>query len=102
MAQRFKGSLEQLHTLLTSAGIDGAWADDGKGKHSFRSKEDGILNWWPSSGTIQLQGQDEAKDVLEQAISAGIAAPVPKAMHAATSHQIFIVHGHDTEAGDQL
>jgi predicted nucleotide-binding protein len=107
MANKFEGTLEKLQMLISVAGLKGGWEDDGHGKHTFRSSDGGVLNWWESSGTVQLQGQDKARTKIGEAISesaiitsgeaaqsAMIAAPIPK--------QIFIVHGHDSEARDQL
>jgi predicted nucleotide-binding protein len=102
MVDKFKGSLDQLKALIANAGIDGKWSDDGKGKHSFRSRDNGILNWWPSKGTIQLQGPAEARTVISEAISSELSAPELKTAPLTASRQIFIVHGHDTDARDQL
>jgi len=103
MAIKHKGSLDELKAKI--AGITGAWSEDGSGKQTFRSQEGGVLNWWPSSGTIQVQGQDPAKSILELALSGEI-QPIPasgsSAPATATPRQIFIVHGHDADARDQL
>ncbi len=103
MAIKHKGTLDDLKAKV--AGINGSWHDDGNGKHTFRSQEGGVLNWWPSSGTIQIQGQETAKTILELAIS-GESRPVPSSSiespTTSAPRQIFIVHGHDSDARDQL
>jgi predicted nucleotide-binding protein len=101
MPLKFKGTLDELKGTVASAGLQGAWSDDGHGKIAFRTKDGGVLNWWPSSGTVQTQGQDEAKQALEVAV-AGDPNSVVAAQAIAASRQIFIVHGHDTDARDQL
>jgi predicted nucleotide-binding protein len=107
MANRFEGTIEELQALVKAAGIKGKWEDDAQGKQTFRSGEGGVLNWWPSKGTIQLQGQDKARAKLNKAIAgdAGtnvgeVAKPTPPSPH--TPKHIFIVHGHDSDARDQL
>jgi predicted nucleotide-binding protein len=104
---KFKGTIEELKALVAAAGISGKWTDDGHGKHTFRSGDDGVLNWWPSTATVNLQGSREAKARLERVVSAD-SAPLPGTQTATHSRparklqHIFIVHGHDSEARDQL
>src|SRR4051812_21892790 len=103
MAIRFEESIEELQALLKTAGLKGKWEDDGQGKHTFRSNDGGVLNWWPTRGTVQLQGQDKAKSRLEKALRGeGAKAKgefeqrTPSAQHQ--PKHIFIVHGHDSDA----
>ena len=81
MAAKFKGELDELKALIAGAGIEGAWKEEAGGKHSFKSKADGVLNWWPGTGTLQFQGQADGKAALEAALAgdmpAAAAAPVP-------------------------
>lgn len=102
MAQ-FRGSVQELKDRLASAGIDGTWAEE-EGKHSFRSREGGILNWWPGTATVQTQGKQEGRAALEALFggSAGTAPPQVPVPAMKVSRQIFIVHGHDAAARDQL
>jgi predicted nucleotide-binding protein len=104
MTTKFKGSVDDLKERIEAAGIAGNWSGEGQSKHTFRTNGGAILNYWPSTGTVQLQGQEEAIAELTAAMS-GV-SPVPgssaTAVAARASRQIFIVHGHDTEARDQL
>jgi predicted nucleotide-binding protein len=107
MANKFEGTIEELRALIKAAGMKGDWDADGEGKHTFRSSDGGVLNWWPSRRTVQLQGQSKAKSKLEMAIegwgstiSEELSASAPEPLRK--SQQIFIVHGHDSEARDQL
>jgi predicted nucleotide-binding protein len=95
-------SLVDLKGALDAASVEGEWTGEGAGKHSFRGKNGGILNWWPSTGNVQFQGKEEARAELEAAISAGTQRKPAAARVPALSRQIFIVHGHDTAARDQL
>jgi predicted nucleotide-binding protein len=107
MAFQFEGTIEELQALVKAGGINGKWEDDDLGKHTFRSNDGGILNFWPSRGTLNLQGKDKSKLKLEKAI--GLSANTPSVEVTATAinlppgeKQIFIVHGHDADARDQL
>jgi predicted nucleotide-binding protein len=106
MPPKFKGPLLELKELVEKAGVDGQWKDDGQGKTTFRSSEGGVLNWWPATGTIQIQGTADAKAELEQAFATAEQTSTPKKKPAKPSakqqRQIFIVHGHDAPARDQL
>lgn len=102
----FKGSVEELKNRMTT--VSGEWTEDGIGKYTFRATNGAILNFWPKRGTIQFQGKREAIPELEALFSdTQLVGVKPKVF---TSHQstvqvnrtIFIVHGHDTEARDQL
>jgi len=103
---RYNGSLEELKALIASAGVYGTWQDESSDKVSFRSDDGAVLNWWPRRSTVNVQGKPEAQAVLTSLFSGGgissrILAPAAPAA-AKPSEQIFIVHGHDSTARDQL
>ena len=107
MATSFDGSLEELTAKIASADISGEWSEDGQGKHSFRSKKGGLLNFWPSKGTLQFQGKPEPKSELEAVFASPSASPAPPAPAPAPAKaeertKIFVVHGHDHLALEQL
>jgi len=100
---KFKGSLEDLKSAVADAGIVGSWSEEAGGKHCFRPNDGGVLNWWPNTGTIQFQGQPETKTALERVLAEAQRLPVAKPVAPSKpKRQIFIVHGHDPEARDQL
>lgn len=109
MASSFDGTIEQLKEKISAAGISGDWSEDGVGKHCFRSKKGGLLNFWPSKNSLQFQGKPEPKAELE-AIFSGQApsASVRAASNGGTAKnvdrrtKIFVVHGHDYTALEQL
>ena len=101
MPPKFKGKLEELKSLIDNGGVTGVWSEE-QGKATFRSKDGGVLNWWPSTGTIQCQGSAQARAELEAAFSKVHEAKPAKPSSTKTLRQIFIVHGHDSEARDQL
>ncbi|MBI3871002.1 MAG: nucleotide-binding protein [Verrucomicrobia bacterium] len=107
MPKKYRGTIEELKGLVERAAIRGDWDDDEQGKYSFRSKEAGVLNWWPSTGTLNVQGPADAKAKLEAALAAPdegrVGAVVTQAQGIARAPKhIFIVHGHDSDARDQL
>ena len=102
---KFRRSLEELQGILRDAGIKGQWQrDDTASKHMFRSEDGGVVNWWPSTGTLQIQGKASAKLAIESALTGGNTdEPTEQVRTPAHRHaQIFIVHGHDSSARDQL
>lgn len=107
MTRKFEGGLNELKELLEQSGISGRWQDDAKGKHTFRDTGGGILNWWQNTGTLNFQGNANATAALEAVFddtSLGQSSSVITSGHKKVRDhkQIFIVHGHDTEARDQL
>ena len=60
------------------------------------------VNFWKSKGSVQIQGKDQAKKELENAIDEKSVSEQGSCKQANRGRQIFIVHGHDTDARDQL
>lgn len=116
MADVFHDGIEALQARVAASGIAGEWAEENGGtKYTFRSRERGILNYWPKNGTVNFQGQAAAQDALRAALGeGGPAAPAPAPAPVAVAGaviappagqertKIFIVHGHDTQALEQL
>ena len=107
MTPHFEGTFEDLQNLTSS--FSGAWRNEGNGKHVFRTSTGGVLNYWPKKGTVQVQGKgpdiDKLKNIFDDYISFSSNSPtknsVPYQQEKSTK-KIFIVHGHDTVARDQL
>jgi hypothetical protein len=54
---RFHGTLEQLKAAVAACNLTGEWSDvPQNGQHCFRARTGEVLNWWPSTGTLQFQG----------------------------------------------
>ncbi|RWM88947.1 MAG: DNA-binding protein [Mesorhizobium sp.] len=104
MAIEFHEGAAALKELVASQGIKGEWADDGNGRISFRSQRSGMLNYWPHKGTVLCQGKAAPKAELEAIFSSsGVVAPVATATKPNNGKtKIFVVHGHDTGALEQL
>lgn len=69
MALRFSGSTEELRALLTEAVQDGDWKEINPNQHQFRHENGGILNWYPSTGVINFQGQPSGRDALQEQVT---------------------------------
>jgi hypothetical protein len=67
MVYKFKGTFEELRGLIKTTGLAGKWVNTWEGRHRFRSHDGGALSWWPSNGSVQIQGQRAAKVKLEKA-----------------------------------
>jgi len=58
------------------------------------------MNWWPSKGTIACQGTHP--DAFRANLENVIAGSVTALQNPRRAAKIFLVHGHDREARDQL
>ena len=112
--REFKGEFANLQQLIQDKGCSGQWADIEHGKQ-FKSDEGGVLNWYPGSGRVVYQGGLAAKAALEARLGAGgVAVPAPNPSFAVPAaltatplvakakDKVFVVHGHDAVAREQL
>lgn len=110
MAAKFKGAIDELQILV--AGIEsGDWEVIENG-HQFRAESGAKLNWYPSTGTCQIQGPKEQREAFQAALEAALdtsaSAPssartkAPISTSTPQDTQIFLVHGHDLVAREQL
>jgi predicted nucleotide-binding protein len=101
----FKGSFEDLQSHVSELGCAGSWSDIANGKQ-FRSNDGGVMNWFPATGLINFQGKAMAKQALQSMF--GEAQPrvaeANEVVRPATVRyeKVFVVHGHDTVAREQL
>ncbi len=124
MAMRFEGAFKELQRLVRDGlKIDGPWKEIDNGAQ-LRTKSGAILNWYSKTGTVQVQGPKEAKDKLAEKLRALLedgeiepTAPAPEAVvatepapgapairraRAREDKKVFVVHGHDAVAREQL
>lgn len=92
MSIKYNGTIEDLRDLLKTT--PGIWSPKLNGKHVFRSNDGGVLNWWPSTGTIQLQGNSRGLIVLENILSCHIGIPLNsmKANNTQSNLKLIIQH----------
>jgi hypothetical protein len=61
------GTFRQLQDQVLLTGIYGEWRDLGTHRQ-FWSDDGGVLNWWPSTGTLWFQGRPRPANELKQAL----------------------------------
>lgn len=91
-------------------------SDSGNQKQ-IRTEEGAILNWFASTGTLQFQGKAVPKQRLQEGIATYTGSSTPPVSPPATEEtteptapssdhpenkKVFVVHGHDTVAREQL
>lgn len=122
--EKFRGEFGELENLVSKLGYQGKWEDD-NGKKIFRSEDQAILNWWPSTGSLQAQGPATSRTRLEEAVNHAlsgnpppppVATPTPPSavldkqssavsqpqVSDGSSERVFVVYGHDEAAREQL
>lgn len=106
MAEQYFGTIEELKQHVETVGIQGEWSENPQNSTwKFKARTGEILNWWTTGkNTLQFQGknQDDFKSMLIPLINDGNFTPAPVINEPTESKQIFIVHGHDATAKDQL
>jgi len=105
---KFKGNYQELQDKVLLSGIVGNWKEIGDNQKQYKTEDGAILNWWQSSKTLNFQGPKEEKEQFETAFNnaevvgkGGVKAPA-RARRAKPKTKIFIVHGHDHTALEQL
>lgn len=69
MSFKFYGALKELKSIVKDTGLYYDHLDASPKKAVFYFNTRAVLNWWPSTGTIQLQGPAEPKKKLDELIS---------------------------------
>lgn len=111
------GTLEDLITKIEGCGFTPGETKELENSHQIKTSEGAVVNWFPSTGTVNIQGKPVPKKQLSEAWLAyeggGTAidpggekadTPSPDAPQhpASASKKVFIVHGHDDAAREQL
>jgi hypothetical protein len=51
-------TLGELMAVVETYDLEGEWSENTKNKfHTFHAETGEVLNWWPSTGTVQFQGR---------------------------------------------
>ena len=103
---KYNGTYEELQEKVRRIGISGEWGELANGTKQYRADNGAILNWF-STQTIQFQGTADGITAFQSAFgieTAGTRTPAKaKAVPQANEKpKIFIVHGHDKLAVEQL
>lgn len=99
------GTFEELKAGVEKAGLIGEWRDLPNGVHKFTCKDRAGISWSETKGTLWYDGpvdvRDKAAAALEAALT-GEPTDTDKAILPAREKTIFVVHGHDPVAREQL
>jgi predicted nucleotide-binding protein len=95
----FHGTIDDLKAGVEATGIEGEWSERPNYCWKFIAKDRGGLNWASTTGKIWFDGPDFPKKQLADAVEAIFDIGPPKADDSRT---IFVVHGHDPVAREQL
>lgn len=66
--RRYAGSIYQLQQVIRMTRVVGEWQYMPAGYWRFVGRDGAILNWWPSTGTINFQGPFAAASAFERAL----------------------------------
>lgn len=111
---KFKGSQEALVEKIQSLGYQFEVKAVSTGVQ-FKTIDGAVMNWYPSTGTINFQGDANAASNLKEKLGPllsgalgckpqtvpPVAAPVAPAKVEAKG-KVFVVHGHDQTSREQL
>ena len=111
---KFPGKIEELQALIAKLGIEGEWNELAKQNYHFTTPEGAVLNWWQKTKTVQFQGSPKIKADFEGSVSKAISewrpmakptlmpVPVKSSSKGDANKRVFVVHGHDHAAREQL
>ncbi|WP_459876754.1 TIR domain-containing protein [Campylobacter concisus] len=110
MKMKFLGNINELKNQLNKEGFSNYNEEQKNGGHCFRFSNGSILNFWPSNGSVNLQGK--ADDKLSRFIhglchnniknSNEIISESVTPAQVEAKGKVFVVHGHDNIAREQL
>jgi hypothetical protein len=72
MGLRFTGTYDGLRDKLAVLNGQGEWLDLNENQKQFRHTDGGILNWYPSTGTINFQGRGDVKVRLQTQVETAL------------------------------
>jgi predicted nucleotide-binding protein len=99
----FHGTIDELKDIVTLSGRDGEWQDKPNNCWRFSARDKSGMNWSAGRGTIWFDGPEKQKAQLEAEIEAAmnLGSSAGPAKSTVPQH-IFVVHGHDVVAREQL
>lgn len=115
---KHNGALEDLKLKIEGCGFNPSESKEQEHGYQLKTTEGAVINWFTSTGTVNVQGKPAAKKQFEDAWAAyeGNSAepsasgdpsgemPPPDSPQnpSSASKKVFIVHGHDDSAREQL
>ena len=101
MLMPFHGSLQELQDTLLPLDLDGEWEVLANGVHKLRCRDRAGMLWSETKGTIWFDGPGDVMAALAEKVESLFAGGAV-AVSAVGDSAIFVVHGRDHEARDQL
>jgi predicted nucleotide-binding protein len=100
--EKWFGTIDELKTLVEGTGVTGTWEQ--RNNHwCFRGTRRQVLDWYPTTNKVLVQGQDsETFSALLNKAASGSLQSEPSRSKGNGEARIFVVHGHDTHAREQL
>ena len=109
---KFLGAEDEFKVLIESVEKKGKWEDFAMGLR-YKTVDGGIIQWYKSTGTIQIQGETNARARIQKNMENVEPDDVKTASPAPSTHsiekkvkkidsKIFVVHGHDSTSREQL
>lgn len=102
MALQFHGTLDELKDKLLPADLEGEWQEQPNGVWKFRCKDKSGLLWSTTRGTVWFDGPPALKASLGARVEAALSDSAVVVDTGGTNKTIFVVHGRDQDARDQL
>lgn len=102
MSLKFHGSLEDLKDRLLPLDIEGDWEGQPNGVWKLRCRDRSGLLWSQTKGTIWFDGPPQAKGDLQTKVEGVFSGENVLASPMDQSSTIFVVHGRDHAARDDL
>jgi predicted nucleotide-binding protein len=94
-------SLAELKATVAACELEGDWSENTENHfYSFHAESGEVLNWWPSTGTVQFQGkrQEEFKELFSNTRGG---RPLPVSKKPPTAVKLFVVQSRDRDACDE-
>lgn len=105
MADKFRGKPEQLESAVAACGIAGSWREESDGSRRYNAVNEGILRWWPRTGSLSFQGPEPGRVELKAAVMTALSdgeGSRSLVRRETSDKRIFIVHGHDIKILERL
>lgn len=72
LQRKFHGDFDQLASVVLATGSSGQWEWMPAEFWQYKTFGGAILNWWPTTKTLNFQGPPAAKAALELAIAKAV------------------------------
>lgn len=106
MVNTFNGEFDELQQYVKQISVPGEWEERLDNCKRYNAHNGAILNWWPSTGRLQFQGNAEARLDMNSKLSELIGQSDTRRSSTPNcseiNRKIFVVYGHDKNARNEL